>query len=346
MRGVSLFSGIGGIDLAMEAAGITLVGQVEIDPFCRTVLAKHWPYVKRLGDVHEVVGDEFGAVDLLGAGFPCPPVSVAGQRRGAADDRWLWPEVARLITAMQPAWVVLENVPGLISLGLDDVLADLETAGYEAQTLVLPACATGAPHLRERVFVVAYRNNRQREQPSLTLRTRRDATNACGVGQADTDGEWQRQPQRRITDLGRRTDDRGEDVADATQRRPRCRTASWPGGQPAQSDKAVSDPERQSLAFGGERTTRQSQPQLAGVSGRQVESRLGRSPDGLSSRLDDHQWPTGPTEAQHEWEPSRTVTHRQAYRSARLKALGNAVVPQQIYPLFAAIMAAESESPP
>src|SRR6185437_8225206 len=126
MRVLSLCTGIGGIDLAAEAASMEIVGQVEIDDFCNRVLAYHWPHVRRIRDIYEVNGDEWGTIDLVVAGFPCQPASHAGKRRGAADARWLWPEVARILRAGQPAWVLLENVAGLISLGLDDILGDLE----------------------------------------------------------------------------------------------------------------------------------------------------------------------------------------------------------------------------
>jgi site-specific DNA-cytosine methylase len=161
MRVVSLCTGIGGIDLAAESTGLVeIVGQVEIDPFCNRVLEKHWPHVKRLRDIREVVGDEFGepgTIDLVVAGFPCQPTSTAGKRRGAADARWLWPEVDRIIRRIRPAWLCLENVAGLISLGLDTVFDDLDAAGYEAWPVVFPAAAVGAPHERERVFIVWHR---------------------------------------------------------------------------------------------------------------------------------------------------------------------------------------------
>ena len=156
-RLLSLCTGIGGIDLAAEMAGWEIAGQCEIDPFCQRVLARHWPDVKRVADIRAVWGDSFnGPIDLVAGGFPCQPTSVAGQRRGSADARWLWPEVLRVIQIYQPAWYLLENVVGLISLGLDGVLADLDAAGYEAWPLVFPAAAVGAPHLRDRVFIVGH----------------------------------------------------------------------------------------------------------------------------------------------------------------------------------------------
>ena len=156
MRGLSLFSGIGGLDLAFEWAGGTVVAMVEIDPFCQKVLGKHWPDVPVFSDVREVTGADVGAVDVVYGGFPCQPFSVAGDRRGRDDDRFLWPEFSRLVRELGPRWVVGENVPGILSLAGDDVCADLELAGYEVGIWDFEAAAVGAPHRRERVFFVGH----------------------------------------------------------------------------------------------------------------------------------------------------------------------------------------------
>ncbi len=159
LRLLSICSGIGGADLAAEwTGGIEIVGQVEIDPFCRTVLSKHWPHVKRLRDIKEVQGDEFGKIDLVVAGIPCQPFSNAGKQRGAADDRYLWPDLLRIVQRCQPRWLVIENVDDFTYLALDLVQADLEGEGYAVQAVVFPACAVGAPHIRQRCFVVAHAN--------------------------------------------------------------------------------------------------------------------------------------------------------------------------------------------
>ena len=156
----SLFAGIGGIDLGLERAGWECCWQVENDPFCQQVLAKHWPHVQRYGDIRDVTGDELAPVDLICGGFPCQPVSLAGKRQGQADARWLWPEFARLLGLLRPRYVLLENTPGLLSAGrgsaFGDVLGDLARLGYDAEWQSLPAAAFGAPHLRYRVFIVAY----------------------------------------------------------------------------------------------------------------------------------------------------------------------------------------------
>ncbi len=106
-------------------------------------------------DIRSLDGSLFRGADLLTGGFPCQPVSVAGKRRGKEDDRWLWPEMLRVIKEARPRWVLAENVPGIIGMGLDDCLSDLETEGYETGTLIIPACAVNAPHRRDRVWIVA-----------------------------------------------------------------------------------------------------------------------------------------------------------------------------------------------
>ncbi len=155
----SLFSGIGGFDLGLERAGMECRWQVEIDPFCQKVLAKHWPDVPRYGDIKTIDFTEVEPVDLICGGFPCQPVSLAGQRRGQDDERWLWPDFARAIRMVRPRYALMENVPGLLGLGMGDVLGDLSELGYDAEWSVISACSMGAPHTRERVFIMAYPNS-------------------------------------------------------------------------------------------------------------------------------------------------------------------------------------------
>jgi len=157
LKFLDLFAGIGGFSLGLERAGMQCVGQVEIDPFCQRVLAHHWPAVKRIGDIHDVTAESFGAVELVCGGFPCQPFSCAGKRKGKEDDRYLWPEMLRVIAAYRPAWVVGENVTGIISMELDNVLSDLEAENYETESFIIPACAVDAPHRRDRVWIVARR---------------------------------------------------------------------------------------------------------------------------------------------------------------------------------------------
>jgi DNA (cytosine-5)-methyltransferase 1 len=156
VRFISLFAGIGGFDLGLERAGMQCVGQVEINPFCQRVLAHHWPHVKLVGDIHDVTQSDFGAVDLICGGFPCQPFSHAGKRKGKNDDRYLWPEMLRVIRAYRPAWVLGENVAGIVNMELNNVLVDLEKENYEVESFIIPACAVDAPHERKRVWILAY----------------------------------------------------------------------------------------------------------------------------------------------------------------------------------------------
>lgn len=158
-RFVSFFAGIGGMDLGLERAGMECVGQVEIDSYCRKVLAKHWPHVKRMEDVRDVQGHEFGEFDYLVAGFPCQDVSNAGKRAGVSASRsGLYREVVRCLRVVRPYGAVLENVAALLERGrgMGTVLGDLAAIGYRVEWDCVPAGAFGAPHVRDRVFMVAH----------------------------------------------------------------------------------------------------------------------------------------------------------------------------------------------
>ena len=195
MRVGSLFSGIGGMDLGLERAGMEIAWQVEIDDYCRQVLAKHWPDVPRYGDIKELRGDELEPVDLLVGGPPCQPVSVAGKRQGAGDDRWLWGEALRIVGHIRPRWCLFENPSGIISMGLDDILSALEAWGYACRTVTIPACSVGAPHRRDRVWVVADRDGkRTSRQQACWARGHGRRPNDCG----ETGGGETRPPESSV----------------------------------------------------------------------------------------------------------------------------------------------------
>jgi len=156
MRVLSLFSGIGGLDLAAEWAGMTTVAFCERDKYCQKVLAKHWPGVPIFDDVTTLKGDQVGTVDLIAGGYPCQPFSYAGNRLGADDERYLWPAFCRLIDELEPSWVVGENVDGHVTSGLDEVCGDLERRNYAVRAFVFPASSVGAWQNRSRCFVVAH----------------------------------------------------------------------------------------------------------------------------------------------------------------------------------------------
>lgn len=161
MKVLDLFSGIGGFSLGLERAGMTTVAFCEIESFCRQVLAKHWPGVPIYDDVRAVTGERLRAdgivPDLICGGFPCQDISVAGRGAGLSGERsGLWFEYLRVIEETRPRWVVVENVPALRSRGLDVVLGGLAALGYDAEWHCIPASAVGAPHRRDRVWLVAY----------------------------------------------------------------------------------------------------------------------------------------------------------------------------------------------
>lgn len=161
MNMLSLFSGIGGIDLAAQWAGMNTVAFCEINPFCQQILHKHWNNIPIFTDVHNITkerleNEKIPQIDIIAGGFPCQPFSIVGKRRGTKDVRHLFPEMVRIISEVRPRWVVGENVVGFKSLGLDSLLTGLEGAKYKAEAFVIPAVAVQAPHERYRVFVVAH----------------------------------------------------------------------------------------------------------------------------------------------------------------------------------------------
>jgi DNA (cytosine-5)-methyltransferase 1 len=159
----SLFAGIGGLELGLERAlgDARVVWQVEIDPLCRRILERHWPHAQRHIDILDVGAHNLARVDVVCGGFPCQDISVAGQGRGLEGARSsLWTQMARVVGELRPVVVVVENVPALLARGLGRVLGDLAALGYDAEWDVHSAAAVGAPHLRERLFIVAADANR------------------------------------------------------------------------------------------------------------------------------------------------------------------------------------------
>jgi DNA (cytosine-5)-methyltransferase 1 len=166
----SLFTGIGGFDLGFERAGIQTAWQVEIDPFCRKVLERHWPNVQRFSDIRGCGRHNLPRVDVLSGGFPCQDISYAGLGAGIDGERsGLWSEYFRIIGELRPRVAVVENVPALLERGMGRVLGDLASIGYDAEWRRLPASAFGANHLRERVWIVAHSNGQRFQGCELGL---------------------------------------------------------------------------------------------------------------------------------------------------------------------------------
>lgn len=166
MRVLSLFSGGGLGDYGLTLAGMEIVGQVEIDDYCQKILKLRWPDVPKWTDIKNVRGEEViekcGRIDLVSGGFPCQDISVAGKRIGLEGERsGLWSEMWRLVHEIRPRFILIENVSALLYSGLDRVLCDIATIGYDARWETFPASAIGAPHSRNRVWIIAYPNSKR-----------------------------------------------------------------------------------------------------------------------------------------------------------------------------------------
>lgn len=260
---LSLFSGIGGLDLAAEWAGFRTVGQCEWADYPQAILQKHWPDVPKWRDIRTLTKESFyertglGTVDVVSGGFPCQPFSVAGKQKGKEDDRYLWPEMLRVIRELTPRWVVGENVPGILRIASADIVKDLEREGYNVVVFDFEAAAVGALHRRERIAFVA--NAEESGVEGLCKRITSVQSERSREGQLDSarvpldaDTKGTKLQGKRTTSWGWRTE-------------PRC-SGWW-----------------------------------------SVEPDVGRVAHGIPSRVD------------------------------RLKCLGNAVVPQQAYPIFKAL---------
>ena len=279
---LSLFSGIGGLDLAAEWAGFTTVGQCEFADYPTKVLEKHWPDVPRWRDVRTLTKESFyertglRTVDVLSGGFPCQPFSVAGKQKGKGDDRYLWPEMLRVIRELRPRCVIGENVPGIIKIAAGQVVKDLERAGYHVVVFNFEAAAVGAWHRRSRVFFVGIA----------------DVADTASDGRESGSAKQGREAFKRRNDF--------------------CEQAGKPWGikQPAGEGAVQRKGTIYDAVCGGCAGFARREQSQEFAHGRcwAVEPDVGRVAHGIPARVD------------------------------RLKCLGNAVVPQQAYPIFKALM--------
>ena len=316
MKVLDLFSGIGGFSLGLERAGMETVAFCENDKFCQKVLAKHWPDVPIHNNIEELDGREYkGTVDLVCGGFPCQPFSVAGQQRGKEDDRALWPEMLRVIREVEPSWVIGENVVGIIHMELDNVLSDLEGAGYSCQTFVIPACAVDAKHRRDRVWIIASHTNFNSKPDGSQYEAERSGQ--LDVADADSSHIKRRGLSSGVYEKNSNTNSRGtqeENVADAE-----CLRQQGQGEHEHSGNQEAHRERQASHALDvGFREKRRSQPRMGGMV------------DGVSRWMD-------------EPEGIPRVIGKVPDRVHRLKALGNAVVPQVVEVLGGMVMEIENE---
>jgi DNA (cytosine-5)-methyltransferase 1 len=353
----SLFAGIGGLDLAAQWAGFETAWFVEKEPFPQQVLRKHWPDVPIYDDVFEC--HDLPYVDVIVGGFPCQPFSVAGKRQGANDERFLLPEMLRIIREVQPYAVLFENVPGFPSLNdgaeFKYLLRALAEMGFNAEWGHLRASDCGAPHQRERWFCVAYAGQRGLQGAGISSRnewrTQFNVRNGGKVTMAYTASlrRDRHQPFAGSISAGERAGrllqpkGSGSQLGNANGRRRKQRHA---GKRAVQKSNAGYSNVVNASSTGRKKWHVAPVPGGTGyVTGRhntvgrqwQLKSLMGRDSHGLPGGLDFVGWPARPGEAQHEWEPPRVTSGRTPNRAARLKALGNAVVPQVAFPLFMAI---------
>jgi DNA (cytosine-5)-methyltransferase 1 len=298
VRVLSLFSGIGGMDLGLERAGMKVVYHSEIEPYACSVLKKHWPDVPNLGDIKLIKWKELENVDLIAGGYPCQPFSSAGKRRGKEDPRHLWPYVLEAIRELRPRYALMENVRGHLSLGFREVLADLAACGYSAEWQLIPASSLGAPHRRDRIFFVAYPD---RERPH---RTEIDATEAGkpSFSNAARRGEEMADSEIFGSDERGHLDDSGK-----------AREWGSVQGEARGSGRSMGDSEG---IFGDGSRPRQSE-ELASLSGAEIH--LSETRGRLSTPYSTI-WQTEPDVGR--------VAHGVPSRVDRLRGLGNAVVPQ------------------
>lgn len=333
----SLFTGIGGLDLAAEWAGFETVGQCEFADYPTKVLEMHWPGVPRWRDIRDVTAESvrnrgIRSIDVISEGFPCQPFSVAGKQKGKEDDRYLWPEMLRVIRELTPSWVIGENVPGILSIAADDICKDLEREGYEVGVFNYEAAAVGAIHRRGRVFFVGHAkhhglssatvagifnaagcDNQKREiKAGKSERTSRSGSNA-NVADTKSQGGWGLsiqpwRPQQTSIDADRSS----SDVADTY-------------GAGCKELKASDQPE------GPGHNTRSIAKDVCGADSRGCSR--------IQWREDENKFENG------RWWAAEPGVGRLANgipsRVDRLKCLGNAVVPQQAYPIFRAITCVE-----
>ena len=347
----SLFSGIGGFDLGLQRAGMRVAWQVELDPYCRAVLARHFPEARRFEDVREVGAENLAPVDLICGGFPCQDLSAAGKGAGLDGARsGLWSEFARIVRELRPRYVVVENVPALLTgkgkrwdrAPVGRVLGDLAEAGYDAEWACLSAREFGAPHLRKRVWLVAYPARDAQAGPAAQPGAERERARPGGASgrarelpDADRDGCSQGirvgartgEPTRTADALGRGA---VADVADAegeperaglrageTPRQRRRRPADRSGAR-----GALADPERRGRQRGPDQPRRDDLERPAALRGEGAahpargceESRPGRRLPASES------WGAEPDVGR--------VADGVPARVDRLASLGNALLPQ------------------
>ena len=363
LKTLDLFSGIGGFSLGLERTGqFKTVAFCEIDKYCKLLLQKHWKGVKIYDDVKKITkeglkADGIPSPDVITGGFPCQPFSVAGKQKGTSDDRHLWPEMFRIIKAFKPRFVCGENVRGIIniqdSVVFETVCTDLESEGYEVQPFIIPAAGVGAPHRRERVWIIAIREESMVNSDNIRfeqhIETEEEASRRRSSATFEPTGDVpntnesnsrERKVSRDIDNEGRRSSETRRESLQSKDRQTRTDNLG-------SSNEDVAD--SKSLQGNGRGrhehpSTEQGPQQAGGTSGSMANAYGGRSSqpsDQVQAGWDESGF-GGETVNWWESEPDvGRVAHGVSGRVHRLKALGNAIVPQIAEEIGRAILKAE-----
>jgi len=343
LRHVDLCSGIGGFALGFQWAELSRpVLFCDIEPWSRKVLRKHWPDVPIAEDVKELANETDRLVpdcDILTAGYPCQPFSVAGDRRGTKDDRHIWPEIFTIIKRKRPTFCVFENVYGHISMGLDEVLSDLERENYATRPFVIPAVAVDAPHRRDRVWIIARNvgNTQHNGSSSPTLRRKHKE-----IDERSKEGEKKTKQSKRTSEP------RNHEIVENTGHRTGrhkwvAETGQDPSGEWATHTSKASRSGKQSETMADTKGLHSNVSQKHSGQGQRQEPQLGNSSGSdnvanADSSRQQKQRRAKPTRTEHKapecgswWKPEPPVgrvAHGISSRVDRLRGLGNAVVPQ------------------
>jgi DNA (cytosine-5)-methyltransferase 1 len=366
LRHVDLCSGIGGFSLAFEEVGLSkTIMFCDTEKWCRDILAKHWPNVPITEDVKELANDPERNVpdcDILTAGYPCQPFSVAGKQRGTEDDRHIWPYIFKIVTSKRPTWCVFENVYGHVGMGLDEVLHDLESEGYATRTFIVPASGIGARHKRDRLWIIArnvgnpksggrgeFRESSEKKGNKSSQINGGQSFSSSTISPrptaplAHTDS-FNRRPiqepqgrQEESTIIGQPISNSRGNVADTDSPRQQQSHKEVERGTPEQPDSGSLQSRENVADASGNKLKGSREKQIHGQSnvqeqfGRSGEDQreqwsaqpeLGGMADGLSTRMD------GFDGWDTEPEDIPRVVTGMTGRANRLKGLGNAIVPQ------------------
>jgi DNA (cytosine-5)-methyltransferase 1 len=349
----SLFSGIGGFDLAAQWMGWENVFHCEWNEFGQKILKYYWPNAI---SYHDITKTDFtihrGAIDILTGGFPCQPYSTAGKRKGKDDERHLWPEMLRAIREIRPTYIVGENVFGLLNwnggLVFNEVQTDLETEGYEVFAYVLPACAVNAPHRRDRIWFVAYcPNKEQRESAVGGIRAKSGNSNRiapntdkCAKRPSGKSGE--------PAEIGGGDNDEQKERGEQTEQHIRCSDVLWDIANTKNIRQEQSRSTRKRGAgfkngsFGDDVTDANSRDNQTRTHGEILGQQNRKKANGYLNVERPNQWQNFPTQSpvcsRNDGLPTELdgITFSK-WRNESIKAAGNAIVPQVAYEIFKAI---------